>query len=125
MLNAQPSYSSVVAAACSRADPFVHFGVVVFETHPFGTVGVGGARTLCAETVGAMLEADKSPKNLRSVAGWISAGQLRFVRAAMPAYLHRIASTARPHTLPSCAVLVAQASCCCLGGAAIKRAKLL
>ena len=110
MLNAQPSYSSVVAAACSRAGPFVHFGVVVFETQPFGTAGVGGARTFCADPVGAVLDAETFSTYLGSVASWISAGQLRFVLAAMPAYFHRIARTTRSHTFPSCTVLVAQAS---------------
>ena len=97
VLHAQPSSSGVAAATCSRAGPF---GVVVFHTQPFGTVGVGGARTFCAEPEGAMLDAETLSKYLRGVAGWISAGQLRFVLAAMPVYFHSIASAARSHTLP-------------------------
>ena len=120
--HAQPSCSSVAAAPCSNAGLF---GVVVFQTQPFGTACIGGARTLCAVPEGAVPEAEKLATNLWGVAGWISAGQLRLVLAAMPAYFHRIAKTTRSHTLAIRAVLSAQTFCDCLGGAAIKRAKFL
>ena len=71
----------------------------MFHTQPFGTVGVGGARTFCAEPVGAVLLAETLSTNLLGVAGWIRAGQLRFVLPAVSAYFYRIACTARSHTL--------------------------
>ena len=78
-----------------------------------------------AEPEGAMLDAETLSRHLGSVAGWISAGQLWFVCAAMPAYFHRIARTTGSHTLPIRAVLATQASCGRLGGAAFERAEFL
>ena len=89
-----------------------HFGICCRASSffPPGSVGVGDARVRCAVSKGTMLDTDKVAKDLRGVAGWISAGQLRFVLTAMPAYFHRIAGAARSNTFTICTVLAAQTS---------------
>ena len=94
---ADSSCNNIGITAFSRASPFT---AVVLLTFPPGSVGVGDARVRCAVAKGTMLEADKIAKHLRSVAGWIRAGQLHCVLAAQATPLLRDRAATTFQTFP-------------------------
>ena len=110
---------SDIATTFSRA---LQCLVVVLPTFTPGSVGVGDARVRCAVPKGTMLDADKVAKHLRSVAGWIGAGQLYRVLEAQATSLLRIGAATTFQTLPKCTMFVAHTFCNRLGGAALRRA---
>ena len=122
MFSAKPPCSGNVAAAFGRAR---HCLAVVFRALAPHSAGVGNARVRCAVSKGAMLDADKLPKDLRRVAVWIGAGQLHRVLAAQASCLRRGGGATFSETLASCAVFGAHTPCFHVGGAAIDRARFL
>ena len=81
MLAAKPSCYCDVAAAFDRAR---YCPAVVHRALPSYTDGVVDARVQGAVSIGAVLDADKLAEDLRGLAVWIGAGQLRFVLEALP-----------------------------------------
>ena len=84
MLAAKPSSLSVNAAAFHRAR---HCSAVVFLALSSNRDGVVDARVQCAVSKGAVLDADKLAEDLRGLAVWIGAGQLRTVLDAQSTFL--------------------------------------
>ena len=115
MRAANSSGLSNVATTVSRA---LWCLAVVLSTFPPCSVGVGDARVRCAVPKGTMLDADKVAKDLRGIAGWISAGQFYCVLAAQATSFYRIRAAIAFQTLPPCTMFYAHAPCFRLGGAA-------
>ena len=84
--------------------------------------GVVDARVQGAVSIGAVLDADKPAEDLRGLAVWIGAGQLRFVLEALPPSFNSKVGAALSNALAICAVFLAQPTCVRLGGAAVDRA---
>ena len=97
MLMTNTSCFRDAAAAFSGAS---HCLAVVLCTFPPGSDGVGNARVRCAVPKGTMLDTDKVAKDLRGVAGWISAGQLHCVLAAQATSFYSIGAAIAFQTLP-------------------------
>ena len=121
MFRAKPSCFSDAAAAFGRASYCLAVVLQAFSSHSGGVVD---ARVRCAVSPGAVLDADKLAEDLRGVAVWIGAGQLRRVLEAQAAFLHRGGGATFSKTLAFCAVFAAQPECVRLGGAAVDRAGL-
>ena len=90
-------------------------------------VGIFGAPPCFADPVGAVHGADKLARNSRSVAGWDCLAEATYtpVSRTIPASLLRICAAIDYFTLAPCTMFAAHASCFCVGGAAIDRARLL
>ena len=120
MFRAKPLCFSNAAAAFCRACRCLAVVRLALSSHSDGVVD---ARVRGAVSKGAVLDADKLAIDLRGLAVWVGAGQLRRVLAAQATFLHRGGGATFSKTLAiSAAVFPAHPPCFCHGGAAIHRA---
>ena len=125
MLHANPSSNNFAGTVWSRAQQ--HFNVVRAAHPPSILVGIFGAPPRAADPVGAVHGADKLARNSRGVAGWdcLAEATCTPVLPAIPASPYCICAAIDCFTRAVCAVFLAHASCVCVGGAAIDRARRL